>query len=49
MTSSPYIAPDRWITSTPSSCFPPGKWWYSEPNGALASATICFSPVPVYP
>jgi hypothetical protein len=45
--SSKYICPDERITSSPSCSFPPGKKWYSEPNGALAAATICFMPVPV--
>jgi hypothetical protein len=48
-TSSWYIGPDERITSAPSCSLPPGKWWYSEPNGAFASATICFKPVPAYP
>ena len=42
-----YIPPDQRITSAASCSLPPGKKWYSEPNGAFASATICFTPVPV--
>jgi hypothetical protein len=37
------------MTSSPSCSLPPGKKWYSEPKGALAASTICFTPVPVYP
>src|SRR5271165_2230962 len=43
------MAPDQRIVSSPSCSLPPGKKWYSEPNGALAKVTICLTPVPAKP
>jgi len=43
--SSSYRAPEVRIASAPSCSLPPGKKWYSEPNGAWAEMTICLTPV----